>query len=407
LRKEQFIQYIENPLLLGDASLPELKAVVEAYPFFQTAHLLYAKALSNLNHVDYYSGLKKTSIIAGDRKVLYRLITTNRKADQKEEKVEEQKITAVEKKITQEIIPLQKKTEQNELPEIKLVSNIITHGKESENTIDYEAKELEREQQFRQKNIEGPAEKKEKTSRVELVVTSKEKEISQQENKLKNEGKISETPREKFVREQEVKDENVDDVVLNRVVNAYIEKEILEITEIDQPLKKETEEIPGGEIDVEEGKQILTETLNEPHSFSEWLKLLSASKKPVEKEDPALEKEELHPVKPEEKPVEKELPVLPEKDSKKDKIIEKIIHNEPSISKLKPTTEFFKPLEKAKESIKKDETLVTETLAWILEKQGKYVEAIRAYETLSLKYPEKSVYFASLISKIRIKQKQR
>ena len=46
------------------------------------------------------------------------------------------------------------------------------------------------------------------------------------------------------------------------------------------------------------------------------------------------------------------------------------------------------------------EELMTETLAKILVKQKKYKKAIQAYRILSLKYPEKNVFFAGQIKKI-------
>ena len=52
-------------------------------------------------------------------------------------------------------------------------------------------------------------------------------------------------------------------------------------------------------------------------------------------------------------------------------------------------------------SLKEDEDLLTETLARIYVQQGYHLKAIQAYEKLSLKYPEKSVFFASRIDYIK------
>jgi len=47
------------------------------------------------------------------------------------------------------------------------------------------------------------------------------------------------------------------------------------------------------------------------------------------------------------------------------------------------------------------EHLVTETLAKIYALQGNVNKAIRAYEILSLRFPQKSAYFATLIKKLK------
>ncbi len=46
-------------------------------------------------------------------------------------------------------------------------------------------------------------------------------------------------------------------------------------------------------------------------------------------------------------------------------------------------------------------TLMTETLAEVYRKQGNLKKAIKAYEILALKYPEKSGFFADQIQKIK------
>lgn len=96
---------------------------------------------------------------------------------------------------------------------------------------------------------------------------------------------------------------------------------------------------------------------------------------------------------------EKEEHKKEEKIMSKVEIIDKFIAENPQIPR--PKQEFYNPIMVAQASVIDQENIISETLATIYLNQGHIEKAISIYQKLSLKNPEKSVYFAELIEKAK------
>jgi len=84
-------------------------------------------------------------------------------------------------------------------------------------------------------------------------------------------------------------------------------------------------------------------------------------------------------------------------------LIENFITKKPKIETSK--TQEVKDI--AIESVEENTSIMTETLARVYLEQKKYDKAISAFKILSLKYPEKSSFFADRINAIKILQKHK
>jgi hypothetical protein len=67
---QDILKYYKNPSLLSEKTLPQLRQLVDDYPWFQTGWMLYLKNLQVVNHADYQSLINKTALIVHDRKWL-------------------------------------------------------------------------------------------------------------------------------------------------------------------------------------------------------------------------------------------------------------------------------------------------------------------------------------------------
>ena len=201
---------------------------------------------------------------------------------------------------------------------------------------------------------------------TELLIENSDSEISETEFQQKTK------PNAEEVLENEI---------AKQVVGAIVEKQMLNLSDT----------------------QLVFNQNKEPENFTDWLRLIQKSNKQLSAENildintdnntdikTRLEKGKIIT---QESALNKKLKNLA--------LIDKIIEKSPGQIKIKDDQKFYSPEHNAKESLLENEHLVSETLAKIYALQGSVNKAVRAYEILSLKFPQKSAYFASLIQKLK------
>jgi hypothetical protein len=150
-------------------------------------------------------------------------------------------------------------------------------------------------------------------------------------------------------------------------------------------LQEEAVNPPAGRAGSQKSKDVKPINRSGAYSFGDWMKAFSEKAPELAKEDPSI-------------PVAIGTGVT---RKAKTEIIDSFILEETAKSAPKPKAEFYSAEVMAKKSLQDDETFVTETLARIYLKQGNLPKALRSYEILVVKYPEKIHIFAPLLEKIK------
>ncbi|WBU90142.1 hypothetical protein [Cellulophaga omnivescoria] len=392
MKVTDFTYLLQKPESISSvAQINQLEEIITDYPYFQAARAIHLKGLKNTNSFKYNNALKVTAAHTANRDVLFDFITSpeflNNTTTVKEirENANLKKLNVISEEVASPPNMLEE-SEDNPLPQ-----NINDAEKILDDSL-FETKEVT---------------KKEETK--EAIEKSPEVEIQQAnpETTQKTSTSITET---------EVKDE----------LEISIANEELEIKSKEDAFENTTEKntlvIPTEKLEEEktEAEKLnigapLHFTKNEKYSFAQWLELTNPK--------PTTKKEEVKEQAQEEKEIEKVTPLNTKADLKQNKapktslekkepkqkknkkfdLIDKFIKTNPKITPAKNIETKVDISSSVK--LNKDE-LMTETLAKVYLEQKKYKKAIQAYKILSLKYPEKSSFFANRIKSVEKIQKE-
>jgi hypothetical protein len=335
--------FVSGNMPTGSEYKDALQDVLQAFPYFQLAQVLFAKQMYDTNEPESSSRIKLASVYAPDRKAMYLLLKANSPvrtvsnfpppaADVKPQDKGDVKYNFVYSSTTAGNIEVPNK-------DLPLPETFIR--KESEMKLPLQASKVE----------EKKPEPISTSVKKPYTPPTIEKKRSMYQNKP--EEKKPEKPKE---------------------IIPVIEKKIPIIEEE----KLKAEPIPVTPPVIKAEKYMVNEPIGEnslQYSFSSWLKVLP--------EISVGKKEETKP--------------LSTNDTSS--IIDSFLKKAPGISR--PKAEFFSPSKVAKKSITEDDTIVSETLAKIFVAQGNLSKALKAYQTLLLQFPEKKNIFAPRIEEIK------
>jgi tetratricopeptide (TPR) repeat protein len=80
MNKAEFLKCVSLSLPVPSESNENLREIIKNFPYFQAAHILFAKSLNQSNNILFSEALKNAALFSGNRKLLFELINNENKS---------------------------------------------------------------------------------------------------------------------------------------------------------------------------------------------------------------------------------------------------------------------------------------------------------------------------------------
>lgn len=350
LNKKDLIKHLHQPEKITLDDLTELEELCERYPYFSLGHSLVAKATDHIGTPEKSDALKKAAVYTTDRGVLKKWMRQGADGIYPKRVIEQKPVEKIEipvKKSTEEIASVGRKISFTDVPkpstEKEVYQEVLENLKKLQTNLtvfDQAESDLLEKQEAEAKAETAKSSKKTPSKTVKKVVAAK----AESTNALPAKTKTAKPKAASTKSPAKAKKPSTTASTQKKSKNQNIEKS-----------RAETEPKVGIDIMEEllkmEGREIANEKL----------------------------KAQIN-------------------------IIDQFIKAEPSISRKNPS-EAYEPSNSDVQDLTGDlnslgDDLLSENLAIILEKQGKYDRAIDIYKKLIWKFPQKKAYFAGRIEEL-------